>query len=215
MPSSTLTTMSSTMSDLQKTTGARPFVSASRTSYIYVAPHGGSMLQRKSALPHGPRLQPVALPPQITGVTTVTLNPMLRFGSIGTRIDVNFASISVMIDPVVATQWATFPGLPSITLLSSHLPWVITAHASGEFVVVGDVLRAIRQALAIQITEEQVLDRVQRPDEDTNVVIRRGAKRQKVYERGMTRLYLLEGKTRFAGLSESAMGGEVWMLNFV
>lgn len=170
--------------------------------------------------PRAPRLQPVALPPQITGITAVTLNPALRSGA-GSAICIDFSSItSQMINAWVA-QPATFPGLPSLTLLSNRLSWPITVHASGEFVVVGDVLKAIRQALAIPLPDEQIDELIQRAEgaNDINKNNKRAngrcLKRKRLLESGMTRLHLLEGRTKFAGLLESAMGCEVWMLTFV
>ncbi|KAJ7895519.1 hypothetical protein B0H14DRAFT_2680654 [Mycena olivaceomarginata] len=155
--------------------------------------------------PRAPRLQPVALPPQITGITAVTLNPALRSGA-GSAICIDFSSItSQMINAWVA-QPATFPGLPSLTLLSNRLSWPITA---------------IRQALAIPLPDEQIDELIQRAEgaNDINKNDKRAngrcLKRKRLLESGMTRLHLLEGRTRFAGLLESAMGCEVWMLTFV
>ncbi|KAJ7460001.1 hypothetical protein B0H11DRAFT_1639572, partial [Mycena galericulata] len=53
---------------------------------------------------------------------------------------------------------ATHPVLPSLTIISSRIPWAITAQASGEILrclTVADVLSAIHQALRLQIDEEQ------------------------------------------------------------
>ncbi|KAJ7637400.1 hypothetical protein DFH06DRAFT_1302795 [Mycena polygramma] len=160
--------------------------------------------------PTQPRLKPIALPPQITGLTTVTLNPVLRFGAEslrGAHIDVDFAHPASDARRGTAarvlTELATFPGLPSSTLLSPRLPWAITVHASGVSVVVGDVLQAIQTALAIRITKEQLMEYGQ--DQGAS---------QKRYRSGMTRVDLLQGRTAFAGLSESTMGCEVWVVNF-
>ncbi|KAJ7637391.1 hypothetical protein DFH06DRAFT_1002718 [Mycena polygramma] len=105
----------------------------------------------------------------------------------------------------VMMELAVFPALPSLTLLSQspRLPWAITVHASGAAVVVGDVMQAIQRALAIRITKEQLME--YRGD--------RGAS-QKRYRSGMTRVDLLQGRTAFAGLSESTMGCGVWVVNF-
>ncbi|KAJ7637394.1 hypothetical protein DFH06DRAFT_655701 [Mycena polygramma] len=169
-----------------------------------------SLESRSRSEPTQPRLKPIALPPQITGVTAVTLNPVLRFGAEslrGAHIDVDFAlarpdtrrgpTAGVMI------ELAVFPALPSLTLLSPRLPWAITVHASGASVVVGDVLKAIHRALGIRITKEQLM--AYGDDQSASQKRNRG---------GMTRLDLLAGKTKFAGLSESKMGCEIWVVNF-
>ncbi|KAJ7152689.1 hypothetical protein C8R43DRAFT_843348, partial [Mycena crocata] len=114
--------------------------------------------------------------------------------------------------PVLA-QPATYPGLPSLTVMCPHLPWLITVHASsGGCVVVGDVLYAIRRALRIRITEDQ-FDEWRDQEEKRFQVIGRGLKRRRAYESGMTRLSFLGGRHKFAGLSESNMGCDVWVLN--
>ncbi|KAF8173524.1 hypothetical protein K438DRAFT_2023423 [Mycena galopus ATCC 62051] len=149
--------------------------------------------QVKLTQPRGPRLQPVNLPPQITGVIAVALNPVLCSG---VHLNVNFTSIPVLID--AEAQLATFPGLPSITLLCKALPWAIAVHASGPFVVVGDVLEAIRQTLAIPLTEEQVPQQI----EET----KHSLKRQRAYESGMARLHLLGGGQDLEGFRRARWG---------
>ncbi|KAF7350219.1 hypothetical protein MVEN_01325000 [Mycena venus] len=184
--------------------------------------------------PAQPRIQPIALPAQIPGVTDIKLNRVLRFGarSAGARcIDVDFglSEERLGLSSGVLAELATFPGLPSLTLLSPMLPWVITAHASGDGgVTVRDVLQAIHRELEIRITEEQPDTwMVQRGEDDekkgekwrkarvpTSGVSStpQGLKRKRVDHK---RLDLLEGRTVFAGLSESTMGPEVWTVMFV
>jgi hypothetical protein len=135
-------------------------------------------------------------------------------------IDVNFMpnfARSEALSASMLAKTATFPELPSLTLISS-LPWAITVHASGNCVIVGDIVQAICRALAIRITEDQIEEWMeQRGDECAktgNGLGGRGLKRKRVYSE-MTRLDLLEGRTRFAGLSESTMGCDIWVLNFV
>ncbi|KAJ7637399.1 hypothetical protein DFH06DRAFT_1433640 [Mycena polygramma] len=166
--------------------------------------------------PAQPRLKPIELPPQITGVTAVTLNPVLRAGANNNaRIGVDFAlSVPwVGVDSHGAAEPATFPALPSLTLLSRRLPWAITVHTSGASVVVADVLQAIQRALGIRITEEEFLEH--QGEEQSRRQAPRGFKGRRQYQSGMTRLDLLEGAARFGGLSESTMGCEVWMVDFV
>ncbi|KAJ6571423.1 hypothetical protein B0H19DRAFT_1129948 [Mycena capillaripes] len=183
----------------------------------------------ETAPPPVPRLQSIALPAQITGITAVTLNPVLRFGAqstVGAEIEVDFAlpEACMEVNPGVLAEPAGFPGLPSLTLLSPLLPWAITVHASGGFVVVGDVLQAIWRELDIRITEnewvgqpareraKQVNEKTRGPAETRNSGVSVRGLKQK---RAITRLDLLGGRTKFGGLSDSTMGCEVWLLNFV
>ncbi|KAJ7206916.1 hypothetical protein GGX14DRAFT_366884 [Mycena pura] len=122
---------------------------------------------------------------------------------------------------------ATFPGLPSLTITSPRLPWAMTAHASASraCVTVGDVVRTIHGALGICVTEGEVeewmADRARARDGPGSFVVdvfktrRTGEKRKRAYQRGMTRLALLEGRTKFLGLSESAMGCDVCLVEFI
>ncbi|KAL0569480.1 Mitogen-Activated Protein Kinase Kinase Kinase 8 [Marasmius crinis-equi] len=80
---------------------------------------------------------------------------------------------------------ATSPPLPSLTIVHASLPWCITVHSSqSDFVKVADVLYTLRENLQIP------LDR----------------------SRGR-RIDLLVGKTYFAGMSKSRMGGDIWRLH--
>ncbi|KAJ6484511.1 hypothetical protein C8R47DRAFT_980781 [Mycena vitilis] len=120
--------------------------------------------------------------------------------------------------PAVLMELAMFPSLPSLTLFSPRLPWAITVHASGRFVTVGDLLEAIHQSLDMRVTEnhaESMGRRIGCVRTETTVEMARGLKRKRDYQGVMKRLDLLDGKTKFAGLSESTMGCEVWVVNFV
>ncbi|KAJ7637365.1 hypothetical protein DFH06DRAFT_1302769, partial [Mycena polygramma] len=181
-------------------------VSAVADAAAHILPYPPSS-SRSPAPPHGPRLRPIALPPQITCVTAVTLNPMLRVGakfSGGAHIDVDFgfsaSDAGTKTEAGTLMELAAFPGLPSLTLLPTHLPWAITVHATGSSVVVGDVLQAIKRGLGIHITEEEFMEHG--GAECIQGASRRGFKRRRLYRSGMTRLGLLAGRTRFAGLSE-------------
>ncbi|KAJ7362254.1 hypothetical protein DFH08DRAFT_840566 [Mycena albidolilacea] len=161
---------------------------------------------------------PIPLPPQIHGVTRVALHPALATGS--THLVVDFAT-----DAGNNAAWetpATSPALPSLTIESPRLPWAITAHASGNVVrcvSVADVIGAIHSALGLQVDREGFADweamtrgGSHRPD---LLTARLDAGGGLVHRRGMTRLELLEGKTRFAGLAESGAGCDIWVLVLV
>ncbi|KAJ6571433.1 hypothetical protein B0H19DRAFT_1129974 [Mycena capillaripes] len=198
----------------------------------YIVPHRDSGSRCETAPPPVPRLQSIALPAQITGITAVTLNPVLRFGaqsSVSAQIDVDFAlpEERMKSHAGVLAEPAMLPGLPSLTLLSSLLPWAITVHASSGYVVVADVLSAIHRELDIRITDQQVSEWMEwrvgeGPKQGPNwrkgsreIWHRVASPRSLKYKGAGTRLELLQGRTRFGGLSESVMGCEVWVVNFV
>jgi hypothetical protein len=81
---------------------------------------------------------------------------------------------------------------------------------------VADVIGAIYSALGLQVDVEGFWDweamtrgGSHRPDLLTVGLAAGGGL---VHRRGMTRLELLEGKTRFAGLAESGAGCDIWVL---
>lgn len=162
------------------------------------------------------RPRPIALPPQVHGITVVTLHPALAKSA--TPLAIDFASLPTMeSDAVWLSTPATHPGLPSLTILSPHIPWAITAHASGRiarYLTVADVMGAIWTSLSLRVDAEQFEREI-----TTQGGIHSLKRRKKgiesgglTYRNGMTRLDLLDGKTRFAGLSESTMGCDTWIL---
>ncbi|KAJ7115066.1 hypothetical protein C8R43DRAFT_961164 [Mycena crocata] len=163
--------------------------------------------------PRTPHIRPVALPAQITRIAAIKLNPVLRFSDKtpgSARLDVDLAgtlSDVVGLNGPVLEEPATYPGLPSLTVLCPHLPWSITVHASGGWVTVGDVIHTILGALRIRVTEDQFDEWVM--TEFPCQRVGRGLERRRAYDSGMTRLGFLQGKHVFAGLSDSDMRGEV------
>lgn len=217
----------SDVSDAEASTGKEPDIPR----------HFGTSMPRPDhdAPPRLPRVQPIALPPQVPGITTLILNPALRLGPRATSASMSARTLTGNTHACggvagkaerLFLEVATWPGLPSLTVISPLLPWAITAHASGgSAVAVGDVLCAVHRALEIHVTKEEFYDwlhekesssmkhRGERwknwsPDENPKVEASR-------YRSGMTRLDLLEGRHRFAGLSESKMGCEVWVVHFM
>ncbi|KAF8193227.1 hypothetical protein K438DRAFT_1674771 [Mycena galopus ATCC 62051] len=166
-----------------------------------------------------PRRRPIPLPPQMEGVTSVALHPALvvRSGR-DTHLFVDFASVLNAGSNAASYEWlsapATSPALPSLTIESPCLPWAITAHPSGSvgrfgILTVADVISAIYDALGRQV------DRGEFEDWETMMKARSGSHRptrRLSYRKGMTRLDLLQGKTRFAGLGASTMGCDIWVL---
>jgi hypothetical protein len=147
-------------------------------------------------------------------------HPALATGS--THLVVNFASWRPHTDTGSSAAWetpTTSPAVPSLTIESPRLPWAITAHASGNVVrcvSVADVVGAIHSALGLQVDgegftdwEAMMRDGGHRPD---LLTARLDAGGGLVHRRGMMRLELLEGKTRFAGLAESGARCDIWVL---
>ncbi|KAK6992659.1 hypothetical protein R3P38DRAFT_2657946 [Favolaschia claudopus] len=162
-----------------------------------------------------PPFKSVPLPAQISGITEISLHPALRLECRETvvKLDFRLSEIENSVDAKLWEESATFPGLPSLTVISGKLPWPITAHASREWVTVGDALSAIWRALNIPIVEEDfdewIEDHTAAPP-----LPKIGHKRKRMYSDDMTRMALLEGSTVFGGLTPSTMGCEVWEANF-
>ncbi|KAJ6582479.1 hypothetical protein DFH09DRAFT_1145461 [Mycena vulgaris] len=187
-------------------------------------------------LPPCIRVQPIALPAQIPGITAVTLNPVLRFSAgrthLASGVEFDFAAVARAEtagdrNQRVLAQPATCPGLPSLTLISPLLPWATTAHASGGWVTVGDVLGAVHRALNIHVTEKQFNEWMEQPPVDSTSgqgipgMPQKKARRDRsktgdrTYRWGMKRLDLLNSRHSFAGLAESKMGCDAWIIYFV
>ncbi|KAJ6564977.1 hypothetical protein DFH09DRAFT_1158240 [Mycena vulgaris] len=161
------------------------------------------------AQPHP--LRPIALPSQIPGVTSVTLNPALAKSR--PLVAVDLASTPNPEGNAAWHQPATYPELPSLTIISSRLPWAITAHAgrTRRCVTVADILGAISEALRLPVDKEDFKDWV--------TMTQSGGYCPKggliTHHDGMTRRDLLQGRTRFAGLVPSTMGCDIWVLEVV
>ncbi|KAJ6564981.1 hypothetical protein DFH09DRAFT_1315231 [Mycena vulgaris] len=158
------------------------------------------------AQPHP--LRPIALPPQIQGVSSVTLNPALTKSR--ALVAVDFASTPNPEGNAAWHQPATYPELPSLTIISSRLPWAITAHAgrTRRCVTVADILGAISEALHLPVDKEDF--------KDWAIMTQSGGHSPKggliTPHDGMPRRDLLQGRTMFAGLVPSTMGCDIWVL---
>ncbi|KAK7046481.1 hypothetical protein R3P38DRAFT_3175765 [Favolaschia claudopus] len=130
------------------------------------------------------------------------------------KVDFRLLEIENSVDAKLWEESATFPGLPSLTVISGKLPWPITAHASREWVTVGDALSAIWRALNIPILEEDFDEWMEHHTAAPPQLSKIGLKRKRMYSDDMTRMALLEGSTVFWGFTPSTMGCEVWEANF-
>ncbi|KAK7046513.1 hypothetical protein R3P38DRAFT_2874135 [Favolaschia claudopus] len=182
--------------------------------------------------PRLPRRKPIPLPPQVPGVTSVVLHPLLAQSSCArTRLRIDFASPpppsfpfstnnTPSNAPLTLAEPATFPGLPSLTIECRRLPWVIIAHAGrgGRWVTVADVIEAIWEALSRQVDWGDFADSrvggVWKPRtlNSPRVIESQTSTSRLTWRYGMTRLDLLQGRTKFLGLSESDGGCETWIL---
>jgi len=158
----------------------------------------------------------IPLPPQIDSNTAISINPVLDFTL---RPPINF---DFSLPPSSITtphchehclfEPATNPILPSLTVISSLLPWPITIHTSSinpAFVTVADVLGTIHGAVQLRVTEAEFEYLESYPA----VRARSGYGARGVYRREMKRLDFFGGKNRFLGLSKSSMGWDTWVLN--
>lgn len=159
--------------------------------------------------PVPPPVRTVLLPPQVGNV--VNINPILGMSnglSILYDISTPPASLHLKIPHLYSQmlcQTATQPPLPSLSVISPFLPWVITVPAGTMgFVTVLDVFHAIYEALRLPVTEVQF----RALDSSYSVISRTGD-----WWQGMRRRDFLRGRTRFMGLSMSMLGPDTWMLN--
>ncbi|KAK7046465.1 hypothetical protein R3P38DRAFT_2355016, partial [Favolaschia claudopus] len=155
-----------------------------------------------------PRRKPIPLPPQMLNISEVRLNPRIRWPAAPLRVEVHYLGMYVNDEKVLA-EFATSPGLPSLTLLSPKLPWAITVHASGGWVTVADILDAVCRALETRISEAETAEWISTMRDGP--LFGPGGNRI----REVTRRILLDGKDRFGGLSESTMGCDIWLVHFV
>lgn len=148
--------------------------------------------------PHSPPPRPlrpcIPLPSEIDHYGEITLHPALQRPS-----DIaNYPRIDLR-------EPATSPRLPSLSIIHPMLPWAITVHRSEEhWVIVADVLAAIGKALQTPL------------DQQSRYEVRRYLRNvvDSVLEQpGAIRLDLLGSRHRFAGLSRSSMGGDIFLLH--
>ncbi|KAJ8081441.1 hypothetical protein PM082_007284 [Marasmius tenuissimus] len=176
-------------------------------------PHVNTPLRSPSlAHPHRPSISCIPLPSQVEHRKPISLHYSLRHASESTGFDpVDLSSAQRFVQNGLEASYvtgrpshlsfpATTPPLPSLSIVHPSLPWSITVHRThAEYVTVADVLFTLGENLQMpldrewteKVTRRQRLDRRQR----------------------LIRLDLLCGKTAFAGLSRSQMGGDTWRLH--
>lgn len=122
----------------------------------------------------------------------------------------------------VLSEPATNPPLPTMTIVSPHLPWVITVRAShGSFVTVYDVFDVVYHTLRTNITPNEYhslpsqkdMRRVNSAYEQRYRRIRSSREYQDEKSRGVRRVDFLMDRTRFMGLSSTSRGADTWILN--
>ncbi|KAK7018355.1 hypothetical protein R3P38DRAFT_1298256 [Favolaschia claudopus] len=191
---------------------------------------------RAAAVPPSPCIQPIALPALVPDNTAVILHPALHFETLSRRLAaIDFAvwaakdaeaALRKKKPRSAAARWkiaelllaepATLPELPSMTVFIPCFPWPITVHASDSGVgdvTIGDLLHAVKSALSIRLTEEQAQGWLEDRRDTTPILRFKNRKRKREDGGGIARSALLDGRTRFAGLSASTMGMDVWVLH--
>jgi len=120
---------------------------------------------------------------------------------------------------------ATNPPLPSLTVVTPHLPRgrtiLVTASRNGAFVTVSDVLDAIYHALRANVSSadyyslpsQKDMQRVTLAYEARCKRIRDSRAYAEEKRQGAKRVDFLMGLTKFMGLSRTSSGPDVWLLN--
>ncbi|KAF8156116.1 hypothetical protein B0H34DRAFT_621356, partial [Crassisporium funariophilum] len=125
--------------------------------------------------------------------------------------------------PHVFDEPATKPGIPTMIIKCTKLPWTITIiprSQQNEYVTVGDVFDGLYRALRINVTahEFNLLPSVD-AQHTVNSAYKRRCKRLSdalEYEaetrKGLKRVDFLGEHTSFSGLSSTKEGAHVWAL---
>jgi hypothetical protein len=136
-------------------------------------------------------------------------------------------TILASLTPRVLAAAATTPPLPSLTILSTFLPWNINIRPAsqkpGAFVTVADVLTGLYRGLRLPVTPVEFdhiptiadKERVNRAYEHRYERINRndtvGAYEER--RKGVKRVDFLMGNHRFLGLSATVKAPDVWRLS--
>ncbi|KAJ8696707.1 hypothetical protein PTI98_006554 [Pleurotus ostreatus] len=122
------------------------------------------------------------------------------------------------LSPTVLSEAATIPPLPSISLISQHLPWKIEIKpAAGHFVTVSDVINEIYRALRLtdSKTEYAALPSAAARQRVTDAYSHRCARtpdanaKQAEMRKGFRRIDFFVDENRFMGLSSTLLGPHV------
>ncbi|KAK0220616.1 hypothetical protein IW262DRAFT_1272420 [Armillaria fumosa] len=190
---------------------------------------------RGSSSRHGPRLPgptPYALPrpkarvlPQVHSLLTVAKPPAINYDLVNHPSTVTTSYSTLSSRPNSLSEPAISPPVSHLTLTSPHLPWRISVRPllNGTYVTVSDVLFAMYNGLRENISPAEFYGlpsktEVRRVTEAYEQRYKRIKSRSGSYEEkkaGVKRIDFFMGRTRFAGLSPSTKGHDVWVMNIL
>ncbi|TFK39193.1 hypothetical protein BDQ12DRAFT_629742 [Crucibulum laeve] len=159
---------------------------------------------------------------------TIRVHPVLEYSS-HQNVDFDIlnhpSSITKnrrLLSSLVLSEPATSTPLRSMVITCPHLPWIITVYPqSGSHITVYDVFYEIYRSLHKSITSSDFAslpsDSARRAStrayEQRYSRHRSSRHRDEEKRSGMLRIDFLMGMTRFAGLSPTGRGPDVWQLN--
>jgi len=130
------------------------------------------------------------------------------------------ASPHVSLSATVLEEPATQPSIHTITLVIDKFPWRLTVQPTKHYVSVRDLLEALYCFLRHPVlpSEYNTLPTQTLKDEVSTAFRNRcgsapSKEAREQYQKGVTRVDFLRGRTRFMGLSGTKVGPDVWTLN--
>jgi len=115
---------------------------------------------------------------------------------------------------------ATTPPLPSLTIHSIRLPWIIKVYANGPYVTLEDVFVSIYRSLRKNITSDE-FNMLPSQDDQRRATRAYEERYRRLHDArsyedekrgGMKRVDFLMGHTKFLGISNSSSRQDAWEL---
>ncbi|KAG7441830.1 uncharacterized protein BT62DRAFT_465681 [Guyanagaster necrorhizus] len=217
---------------LDQTYKVPPTPSPAKTSSTLPSSRGSSSRQ-ESRLPGPTPYSPYSLPrpkvrvhhPQVHSLLRVAKPPAINYDLAHhpSTITTDYSTLSSR--PNFLHEPALSPPVSQLTLTSPHLLWCIRVHPSlnGAYVTVADVLHAMYSGLRENIAPAEFYGlpsqtEMRRVTDAYEQRYRRIKSRSGSYEEkkaGVKRIDFFMGRTRFAGLSPSSKGPDVWAMNIL
>ncbi|KAK0193137.1 hypothetical protein F5146DRAFT_1137016 [Armillaria mellea] len=190
---------------------------------------------RRLSSRHEPRLPgptPYALPspkvrvhPRVHSLLTVAKPPAISYDLANHPSTVTSTYSTLYSRPNSLSEPAISPPVSHLTLTSPHLFWRISVRPllNGTYVTVSDILFAMYNGLRENISPAEFYGlpsktEMRRVTEAYEQRYRRIKSRSGSYEEkkaGVKRVDFFMGRTRFAGLSPSTKGHDVWVMNIL
>ncbi|KAK0203314.1 hypothetical protein DFS33DRAFT_784674 [Desarmillaria ectypa] len=163
--------------------------------------------------------------PQAHSLLTVAKPPAINYDLINHPSTITTSYSTLSSRPNSLSESAISPPVSHLTLTSPHLPWRISVRPllNGTYVTVSDVLHGMYNGLRENISPAEFhglpsKTEVRRVTEAYEQRYRRIKSRSGSYEEkkaGVKRVDFFMGRTRFAGLSPSTKGHDVWVMNIL